>query len=69
MFANNLKTIRKNKGMKSIDLAAACNISRQALLKLETGQNNPKIETLILLADNLNVSIDYLVRGDVRSNG
>ncbi len=38
-------------------------ISREALSYYENGKRSPKIETLVILSNYFNVSIDYLITG------
>ena len=62
MHLKNLVKIRKKKGWSQEKLAREANISYNTLIKIErNGIENPKIETVIKLADALNVTIDDLV--------
>ena len=62
MYLKNLVTLRKQKGWSQEKLAQEAGISYNTLIKLErNGIKNPKIETVIKLADALNVSLDELV--------
>jgi transcriptional regulator with XRE-family HTH domain len=62
MYLKNLVTLRKQKGWSQEKLAQESSISYNTLIKLErNGIKNPKIETVIKLADALNVSLDELV--------
>ncbi len=62
MYLKNLKELRKQKGWTQERLARESNISYHTLIKLEqNGIKNPKIETVIKLADALEVSLDELV--------
>lgn len=62
-FSENLKRIRKSKGMSQADLAKKANLSEVSVRKYESGERNPKLETRILLANALNVSFDELNGG------
>ncbi len=63
MYLLNLSKIRKEKGLTQEGLARKADISYHTLVKIESGGiENPKIETVIKLADALGVSIDKLVR-------
>jgi len=54
--------LRKQKGWSQERLAQEAGISYNTLIKVErNGIKNPKIETVIKLADALNVSLDKLV--------
>jgi transcriptional regulator with XRE-family HTH domain len=62
MYLKNLKEFRKQKGWSQERLARESNISYHTLIKLEQSSiKNPKIETVIKLADALEVSLDELV--------
>ena len=62
MYLKNLKELRKQKGWTQERLARESNISYHTLIKLEqNGIKNPKIETVVKLADALEVSLDKLV--------
>ena len=62
MYLKNLKELRKQKGWTQERLARESNISYHTLIKLEQNNiKNPKIETVIKLADALEVSLDALV--------
>ncbi len=62
MYLKNLKELRKQKGWSQERLARESDISYNTLIKLEQKNiKNPKIETVIKLADALNVSLDKLV--------
>ena len=62
MYLKNMVMIRKQKGWSQERLAQEAGISYSTLIKLErNGIKNPKIETVIKLADALEVSLDELV--------
>ena len=62
MYLKNLVKIRKKKGWSQEKLAREANISYNTLIKIErNGIKNPKIETVIKLADALKVSLDKLI--------
>ncbi len=63
MYLKNLSKLRKEKGFTQEGLARKADISYHTLLKIESGGiKNPRIETVVKLADSLGVSIDKLVR-------
>ena len=62
-FSENLKRIRKSKGMSQADLAKKANLSEVSVRKYESGERNPKLETRILLANALSVPFDELNGG------
>lgn len=57
----NLKALRKKHNLSQQKLADILHISQQSVYKYENGLSSPDIETLILMADYFNTSIDYLV--------
>lgn len=63
MHLKNIAKIRKQKGWSQEKLAQEAGISYNTLIKIErNGIKNPKIETVVKLADALKVSIDELIR-------
>lgn len=61
MHLKNLAKLRKEKKLTQEGLARKANISYHTLVKLESGGiKNPKIETVIKLAEALEVSMDKL---------
>jgi transcriptional regulator with XRE-family HTH domain len=62
MNLKKLKALRNQKGWSQEKLAQEAGISYHTLIKLEqSGIKNPRIETVIKLADALSVSLDELV--------
>ena len=60
-FGENLKTIRKQKGLSQEELAEFLNVSRQSVSKWEQDLGYPEAEKLIALSAKLNVSLDALL--------
>ena len=58
-----LKLIRKQKKYTQLKVAMELNISREALSHYENGKRSPDIQTLRILSDYFDVSIDFLVNG------
>jgi len=59
MYLKNLVELRKQKGWSQEKLAREAGISYNTLIKIErSGIENPKIETVIKLANALGVSLD-----------
>lgn len=65
-FADNLQSIRKEKNLSQEELAERIGVSRQAVSKWEQGSGYPETEKLILLSQELNISLDYLMLGEMR---
>ena len=63
MLSENIKRIRKKKGLSQDRLAKLADVTHTTLVKIESGVNaNPTIKTLKKIADALEVSLDALVR-------
>ncbi len=56
-----LKELRKSKGITQIALQMQTGIEQSLISKFESGERVPPTETLVLLADFYNVSIDYIL--------
>jgi len=63
-FGEKLKEARKKAGLTQVQLAEKMNVSRSAVAKWENSNGMPDIENMKLLAQLLNVSIDYLLKDD-----
>lgn len=55
---NRLEEIRKERGIKQEELAAALEVSRQTIGSLENGRYNPSIILVFKLARYFNMSIE-----------
>ena len=58
---NNLRKLRKERKLTQIALQMQTGIEQALLSKYETGERIPPTETLLLLAEFYNVSIDYIL--------
>ncbi len=56
-----LKIIRKEMGLTQKELANSLNVSQQTYSDYENGKTEPDIDTIIKMAEMLQISIDYLV--------
>jgi len=64
MYLKNLAKLRKGKGFTQEGLARKANISYHTIIKLESGRiKDPRVGTLLKLAEALSVSTDKLLRG------
>lgn len=66
-FHERLYEVRKKAGMTQSDLAEKLDVSRQAVSRWEMGTAKPEFENLIAISNIFDVSIDYLLKGDVVS--
>lgn len=58
---NNLRKLRKGRGLTQIALQMHTGIEQALLSKYETGERIPPTETLLILADFYGVSLDYIL--------
>lgn len=58
---NKLRELRKERNLTQIALQMQTGIEQALLSKFETGERIPPTETLMILADFYNVSIDYIL--------
>lgn len=66
ILSNRLKELREGRRIYQRELAEILGMSFRGYQNYETGQSEPKLATLIAIADYYQVSIDYLVgRTDV----
>lgn len=56
-----LKILRKQKGLYQKDVANFLGVDRTTYVKYENGVNEPDYNTLVKLAEFFNVSVDYLL--------
>ena len=61
LLAKRLKELREGRRIYQRELAEILGMSFRGYQNYETGQSEPKLATLIVLADYYQVSIDYLV--------
>ena len=59
---NNLRLLRKQRGLSQIAVQMATGIEQALLSKFENGVRTPPTETLVILADFYEVSIDYILK-------
>lgn len=58
-----LRLLRKGNGDTQNDIAKLLGVTREAVSQWERGENTPTIETLKVLAQRYQVSLDYIVEG------
>ena len=62
MLSENIKKIRKKKGLSQDKLAKLADVTLTTLVKLESGANdNPTVKTLVKVAKALDVTIVGLI--------
>lgn len=58
---NNLRKLRKAHNLTQVSLQMRTGIEQALLSKFETGERVPPTETLMILADYYDVSIDFIL--------
>jgi transcriptional regulator with XRE-family HTH domain len=64
MFGKRLNETRKSKGFTAQFMADALHIAIRSYRMYESDHRSPPLDTLVKIADILNVSIDYLLGRD-----
>ena len=67
MFSENLKTLRKQKGFSQEELASKLHVVRQTISKWEKNLSVPDADTLIRLAEILEVSVSELLGSKIET--
>lgn len=62
-ISTRIVSLRKDAGLSQQRLADDLNLSRRAISLWETGRRTPDVQSVLLLADYFQVSLDYLVKG------
>ena len=60
IFASRLHALRTDRKLSSVQLAKDIGVSKQAISQFEKCANYPHVNTLVLISDYFNVSLDYL---------
>jgi transcriptional regulator with XRE-family HTH domain len=68
-FGNRLRISRKNAGLTQQELANLVLVEKKHISRLECGERSCSIDILIALSDVLNVSTDYLLKGNQSKSG
>ena len=64
MFSDRLNSVRKQRGYTAQQMADILHTSIRNYRKYESGDAKPTLEALVVIADTLDVSIDYLLCRD-----
>jgi transcriptional regulator with XRE-family HTH domain len=62
-LGENIRTMRINKKMSQVDLAAACNFEKGNMRRIEAGRTNPTVKTLLKIAKTLDVAVADFFKG------
>lgn len=67
ILSKRLRQCRKEKRLSQLEVAILCDITEKTYQNYELMTREPKLEILIRIANNFDVSLDYLVgRTDVK---
>ena len=66
MFANQIKNLRRSKGLNQVQLAEKLGVKKQSISNWENDNIMPSIDMLVRIADFFSVSTDYLLGRDVQ---
>src|SRR5574344_835971 len=67
MLKDNIKSMRKSKGLSQKELAIKLNIVRQTISKWEQGLSVPDSELLIKVSEELDVSVSTLLGENIEN--
>lgn len=67
-FGKNLRYLRVSNNMTQTDLAVKLNVSHQAVSNYERDQRSCNLDSLILLSELFDVSIDDLLKAPLYQN-
>lgn len=65
-FEENLRELRKQKGMSQEELADKLSVSRQAVSKWENGSAYPELDKLMVLCELFHCTMDDLLQGTIK---
>lgn len=65
-IAATIRELREQRNYTQEELAKKIGYSKSALSKIETGQNSLTLETLVMLAEELGVNVDYILRNTLK---
>ncbi|WP_035033561.1 helix-turn-helix domain-containing protein [Carnobacterium mobile] len=63
-ISHEIKKRRTELNITQEELAERLNVTRAAVSNWEVGRNYPDIQLLLKISDELNISLDQLLRGD-----
>lgn len=69
MFSERLKQARKARGLTAQQMADALGTGLRNYRKYESGDARPTLDGLVIIADMLKVSTDYLLSRDTTEKG
>lgn len=60
-----LRELRKMRGLSLKELGTIIGVAESTMSQYETGKRQPDLETLLQLSEYFDVSVDYILRGEV----
>lgn len=67
MLGERIAALRRRAGLSQAELAQRLQISASAMGMYEQGRREPSVDTLVALAQELQVSTDFLLTGKIRT--
>lgn len=67
-IGSRIKAERKKLGLTQESLAELVNVSPHYIYEIERGMKSPSMETMVVIADKMELSIDYIIYGNQRQN-
>ena len=64
-LGNHIKHYRNEKGLSQEELAERVYVTRQTISNWENNKNYPDINSIVLLSEIFEISIDNLIKGDL----
>ena len=67
MLGERIAALRRRAGLSQAELAQRLQISASAMGMYEQGRREPSVDTLVAMAKELQVSMDFLLTGKIRT--
>ena len=62
-LGNRMRSLRERKGVSQESFAGICGLHRTAVGLLERGKSIPRLDTLLIVAEHLGVTVSDLLEG------
>lgn len=62
LLGNHIRKLRQQKQMTMVELAFAADIEYKQVCRIEKGETNPTISTILALSKGLEINIDEIVK-------
>lgn len=67
-YAENIKLLREQQGCSQEDLAKLLNVKQSTISLYETGRRKMEVDDLLIVADYFGVTLDQLVKQDLKGD-